>query len=33
MNLDANEFFPSNETETRSPTIGGEYLLVHSVDD
>ena len=27
MNLDANEFFPSNETETRSPTIDGEYLL------
>ena len=27
MNLDANEFFPSNETGTRSPTIDGEYLL------
>ena len=27
MNLDANEFFPSNETTTRSPTINGEYLL------
>ena len=27
MNLDANEFFPSNETETRSTTVDGEYLL------
>ena len=27
MNLDANEFFPSNETGTRSPTIDGENLL------
>ena len=27
MNIDAKEFFPSNETETRSPTIDGEYLL------
>ena len=27
MNLDANKFFPSSETETRSPTIDGEYLL------
>lgn len=27
MNLDANEFFPSNETGTRSTTVDGEYLL------
>ena len=27
MSLDANEFFPSNETGTRSPTIDLEYLL------
>jgi hypothetical protein len=27
MNLDANEFFPSSETETRLTTTGGEYIL------